>query len=447
MKKLLLIVIAVLGLLACTGKNDPKDPSNNSATISCDIDTIVVSESGGKFTVTVSSKAEWSATADNSWVSISPNSGHGDAFVTINVAAGKKDKAHVLFSNGESSATLVVYRENISCDPIVKEVSSYGEEFSVTIESHSSWSASSNMPWVTVFPDSGYGDTEVHIKVARNNQKEACVTFSSPTSTATLTIRCEEQGGLLPGKFSVNPIKQVQFSQGNLQYQARTQTWRFAENQYDMIGSDNAYIYAFYSGWIDLFGWGTGNNPTNSSMDYNDYSTFVDWGTNAISNGGNQTNLWRTLTKDEWVYLFYTRANAANRFGLGSVNGANGTIILPDNWSTPQGASFTPSTSKGLADTGYDYYESNAGHFTDNTYSVEQWSKMESAGAVFLPAAGSRGDGTGVHDVGSYGRYWSSTPYGEGDAYYLVFDSFYFNPQYYYNRYFGQSVRLVKDVE
>ena len=137
MKKLLIFAIAVVGLLACTGKNDPKDPSNNSATISCDIDTIIVGESGGKFTVTVSSKLEWSATADNSWVSISPNSGQGDAFVTINAAAGKKDEARVLFSNGESSATLVVYRENISCDPIVKEVSSYGEEFSVTIESHS----------------------------------------------------------------------------------------------------------------------------------------------------------------------------------------------------------------------------------------------------------------------------------------------------------------------
>lgn len=37
--------------------------------------------------------------------------------------------------------------------------------------------------------------------------------------------------GKLPGLFSISPTQQVQFSQGNLQYQASTNTWRFAENQ------------------------------------------------------------------------------------------------------------------------------------------------------------------------------------------------------------------------
>ena len=236
------------------------------------------------------------------------------------------------------------------------------------------------------------------------------------------------KNGALSGNFSVSPTTQVQFSRGNLQYQASTQTWRFAENQYDMMGSDNANISASYSGWIDLFGWGTGNNPTNSSMDNNDYSTFVERGVNAISNGGNTPNQWRTLTKGEWGYLFYTRTNAANLFGLGSVNGVNGTIILPDNWVTPEGASFTPSTSD---------------NFSHNTYTVEQWSIMESAGAVFLPAAGYR-YGTDVNNVGSYGVFWSSTPSGEYSAYYLYFLSGYVDPQDYVYRYNGLSVRLVR---
>ena len=59
---------------------------------------------------------------------------------------------------------------------------------------------------------------------------------------------------------------------------------------------------------IDLFGWGTGANPTKNSADYNDYSTFTDSGTNPITNGGNQANMWRTLTNDEWNYLFNARA-------------------------------------------------------------------------------------------------------------------------------------------
>jgi len=44
---------------------------------------------------------------------------------------------------------------------------------------------------------------------------------------------------------------------GNLQYQATTKTWRFADQQYHVIGMDNEKISETYSGWIDLFGWGT----------------------------------------------------------------------------------------------------------------------------------------------------------------------------------------------
>ena len=75
--------------------------------------------------------------------------------------------------------------------------------------------------------------------------------------------------GVLPGLFSVSATRQVRFSQGNLQYQASTNTWRFAEHQYDYVGtqtadrygnyggnvsgSDNRSISSTYSGWIDLF--------------------------------------------------------------------------------------------------------------------------------------------------------------------------------------------------
>ena len=82
--------------------------------------------------------------------------------------------------------------------------------------------------------------------------------------------------------FSVSATKAVTFSPGNLQYHPANDEWRFAPSQLDYIGDDNANISETYNGWIDLFGWGTGNNPTNASTDYNDYQTFVDWGVNQI---------------------------------------------------------------------------------------------------------------------------------------------------------------------
>ena len=261
------------------------------------------------------------------------------------------------------------------------------------------------------------------------------------------------QGGRLPGRFSVSSGKQVQFSQGNLQYQASTNTWRFAEHQWDIVGmgygqtntskdcyiggtvanSDNRNISSTYSGWIDLFGWGTGNAPTKSSTSNSDYPTFVDWGTNAISNGGNQANMWRTLTRAEWDYLFYTRANASSKYGVGMVNGVNGMIVLPDEFTLPFGLTFT----SGVHDSdGWEYYKEV------NEYSVAEWARMEACGALFLPAAGYRG-GSIVYRVGYYGNYWSSTPDDADYAYNRYFYSFrtYWSGRY---RYYGHGVRLAR---
>lgn len=178
--------------------------------------------------------------------------------------------------------------------------------------------------------------------------------------------------GALSGRFTINANgDQVVFSQGNLQYQASTQTWRFAENQYDYIGADNANISDTCTGWIDLFGWGTGDAPTKHSTNFGEYTTFTDWGVNPISNGGNEANQWRTLTIEETSYLFY---DSGKMKGQATVNGVHGMVIIPDDWTLPSGLSFT-------------LWPKN---WTTNVYSVSEWQQMQDAGAVFLPCAGKR---------------------------------------------------------
>ena len=234
------------------------------------------------------------------------------------------------------------------------------------------------------------------------------------------------------GVFSVSSYKKVNFSQGNLQYQASTRTWRFAEHQWDMIGDANKKISSSYSGWIDLFGWGTGNNPTNSSTSNSDYSSFSDWGNNTISNGGGKK--WFTLTKDEWVYVFNTRSTSSGiRYAKATVNGVNGVILLPDNWS---------SSNYSLSNTN----KKDAG-FSSNRISQSDWTnKFEANGAVFLPAAGWR-LGPDVNSVGSSGLYWSAS-YGDSDGAYdvLFHESNLYAGRWHY-REGGRSVRLVCSAE
>ncbi len=261
-----------------------------------------------------------------------------------------------------------------------------------------------------------------------------------------LNFTTEEPGieGALPGMFTVGVVNgetvKVRFSQGNLQYQASTNTWRFAENQYDYVGADNSNINATYSGWIDLFGWGTGSNPTLSSTNYSDYDTFVDWGSNAISNGGNASNSgWRTLSEIEWYYLFYTRENNTNlgianaRYAKGKVNNINGVILFPEGYTHPTGVT-APTGINATDNTGWN----------NNNYSSTDWAEMETAGAVFLPAAGDR-MGTSAYDVGGAGNYWSSSISYLDYAVSAIFGSDYLYAVCSSFRYMGYSVRLVRN--
>ena len=243
------------------------------------------------------------------------------------------------------------------------------------------------------------------------------------------------------GLFTINADgDQIWFSQGNLQYRASTDTWRFAEHQYDYIGSANSNISATYTGWIDLFGWGTGNNPTLASTGYPDYGTFVDWGSNAIGNGGNIANSgWRTLSSTEWNYLFNTRTNTTNlgitnaRYTMGKVNNIGGAILFPDGYTHPSGVS-APS---GINTT--------TNNWNNNSYTLAQWMEMEAAGAVFLPAAGNR-SGTGVNLAGSYySLYWSSTSENVYNAYLMYFTHYNLVSSSANGRASGGSVRLVRD--
>ncbi len=240
-------------------------------------------------------------------------------------------------------------------------------------------------------------------------------------------------GTFVAKPFSVSATKTVTFSPGNLQYHAANDEWRFAQNQTDYIGGDNENISSTYNGWIDLFCWGTGNNPTNNSTDYNDYPTFVDWGVNKIGNYA--PNTWRTLTCSEWYYLCYERPNYNKLIGVAQVNGVNGLIILPDGWTCPSGVTFKSGFHNNYGTQYYAKYQ---------TFSASEWSKLEASGAVFFPAAGGR-LGSNVFDVLYDGNYWSANEHSYYDADGLGFNSDEADMIYNYNRYFGLSVRLVQD--
>lgn len=250
----------------------------------------------------------------------------------------------------------------------------------------------------------------------------------------------------LGGPFTVSSSKKVLFSTGNLQYHIKDAKWQFAPHQHDAIGAANSNIgNAEYDGWIDLFGWGTGDAPTKYASDAT-YTTFNDWGNYVTTDLGSG---WYTLTKDEWAYLT-TGSRSTSTYGLPSatsstaakyvkatVNSTSGLIIFPDNYTHPNGVTITSTISQ------YDGQYIAFDKFTVTS----GWDKMELAGAIFLPVTGYR-NVTSVDQSSTHGYYWSQNYTGtSGYSLYfyssnLVAASTY--PQS--TQSYGHAVRLVKNL-
>jgi len=275
-------------------------------------------------------------------------------------------------------------------------------------------------------------------------------------------------GPNVDARFSVAPGRAVQFSPGNLQahisagptdtYNYTASEWKFAATPWEYLFNPLDADAVTNKEWVDHFGWvgTTANwdtyglctsvamgNSTYYGTDGDGDALKTDWGSipGVIAACGPG---WRTLTNDEWGYVFDTRetgtvvdATTHARYTLATIRtdvsgGVNGIILFPD------GVTFAASEFATLGTL-------NAGSAWTTKCTAAQWAALNAKGCVFLPAAGYR-YGAGLDVGGSYGYYWSASPGGAGYARLVFFYSGVVNPHYNDVRRNGFAVRLVRDV-
>ena len=331
-------------------------------------------------------------------------------------------------------------------------------------------SASNMYMYIAIAPGT-YTNFKVHAEGTDDRHQQQEKTKSSVTFAAG---KIYDLGAFDPqGRFSVSATKKVYFSQGNLQatYNGSSWEWAFAEHQWDIIGSASGNTCINGDGTVsadnvtvDLFGWvGASSNWTGAAQYGISYSTTTnstdtygnvvrealksDWGTLAITNGGNTANSgWYTLTSDELKYLFNTRESGSTvgetynaRYAQATINidvdmgEKHGVILFPDGVTISE-----DEATLGLINT--------PSNFSTLCTSAE-WAALAAKGCVFLPGAGYR-NGATVYDIGS-GYYWSSSALTDypHTANILQFISEALFPQSVAQRYWGCSVRLVRPVE
>ena len=153
---------------------------------------------GGNNSISVTSNSSWTATSSDAWLTLSINSGEGDATLTLmaeeNTSTSSRT-ASVTFKGKDTSFTVNVTQEGaspaFSVTPTTLSFTSSGGSQSVSIKSNQTWTASFDVSWLSLSTASGTGDATVSITAQANtytDNRAGTVTFTSGGKTYTVTV-------------------------------------------------------------------------------------------------------------------------------------------------------------------------------------------------------------------------------------------------------------------
>lgn len=328
--------------------------------------------------------------------------------------------------------TITITYEVITRDP------NLGKGYSITENPITSTIAAANLGANAFKP--GYATTlNLHLGLA-SVKFDADVTNWETGETENVDL---PENSALP-VFSVGNNKHVVFSKGNLQatWDGTAWKWHLADNQYSTASGNgliNGAMTLSGPGTVDLFGWSTNAYyGINYSVDNADYSgSYREWGEGHdiyVSSSSSATigSGWRVLSggaSGEWQHLLHARTTVDHLYAIINLSehgNMHGVVIFPD---------------------GYDFTDCPIDFTSVTSLDNNQWNILEETGVVFLPAAGNRSSNS-VSLVTLDGKYWACSNNNDTDGDMI---NFYADGSLIYNhsgdRYVGQSVRLVKDID
>lgn len=235
------------------------------------------------------------------------------------------------------------------------------------------------------------------------------------------SFKKDRPAGALEGEFSVSASKKVYFSRGNLYWDG--DSFEFETNQYDSQSSwtpshvshffwSKEAAVAYAESYEDSEAAESDVFFTNSTED----TPKADFVVNDVA------GQFRTLSADEWDYLFKQRANASKLYKqFVNICGIEKCVVFaPDNWDT-------------------NVFPIQA------SYSEAAWAFAESKGLICIPSTGYYS--SRIYSFGNSCNYWSSSPQSSKRAFNVAVNETEVSPKKDNPRLFGHSVRLVTDVK
>lgn len=141
---------------------------------------------GGTKKLSVTTDAQWTVTANQSWVHPSPTSGQGNAELTVKVDENPGDNARncvISINIGKSTIQVEVYQKGhfFTVDPgTLASLPSTGGTHQISINTDDSWTAKTKSNWLSLSQTSGQGNINVTLTASDNpsiKERKDTVTF------------------------------------------------------------------------------------------------------------------------------------------------------------------------------------------------------------------------------------------------------------------------------
>jgi hypothetical protein len=151
----------------------------------------ITNEANSLATVNVTSNAIWSASSNQSWLTVSPASGTGNGTLTFTATANPTTTARMatvtVSATGVASQTIIVTQAAGTAVLIVSSntlsmIKEANGTTSINIISNTEWIVTSDQPWLIINPTSGKGNWILSFYAAENTtniSRTAIVTFSA----------------------------------------------------------------------------------------------------------------------------------------------------------------------------------------------------------------------------------------------------------------------------
>lgn len=174
---------------------------------------LVFPVSGSSRQIAITANVGWSLSTTASWITLSRQSGQGNATVTVTASANKSsaERSASIYLRNASGATVATITATQSVSELSGSLSRStfpytGGEASLTISSNDGWRLSAPS-WVTLSSDNGNGDATVRVTVSRNadySSRDGHIVLSNLGNTVSIPMAISQEGAPQPQEYERN---------------------------------------------------------------------------------------------------------------------------------------------------------------------------------------------------------------------------------------------------